>query len=205
MKKPQFKPLTNKQLIIVISVSGVLLFALILYLVLGNNSSQNSTENTQKEPQVVTGTAENSADAFGLKNKDKPSSICERIGKKTVSKAIGETIDKIYASIPDSNTSEGSVAGCTYRVTTSDTQKIRSVIIVSRTLADQAAAKKAYDTLGKENGIKLDGVADEAYLISNSKQALVLKGTTITTISISTVNTATDSLEEIMTNLAKLL
>jgi hypothetical protein len=101
-----------------------------------------------------------------------------------MAKIISETVTESVSSIPDTEASGTTVAGCSYAVKKVEGQKIQSILVVSRRLPDDDAAIQTFDRLTKKDATKIDNIADEAFLLSGKKQAIVRKGAAIVTINI---------------------
>lgn len=200
------KNLSKTQILIAIGICIILLGLILFTLRSGSSENTTSEQSTTESTTSTSGQKVKTGDTFGLQDSNKPSSICDKLPDTYVEKAVGEKIEKHFASIPDTETAEGTVAGCTFKIAKSDTQILRSIIIVSRTLSDENTARESFDVLGKENAQKIEDIeADEAYLIQGTSQALLLKGSTIITISYSSISDTFSDAAKATTQLAKKL
>lgn len=96
---------------------------------------------------------------------------------------------RVKNPLPDFRTSHGLIAGCSYAVSASPHQKLRSINFNVQIYNDPKAAAETYNRLinskGNSKGKVISGVTDRAFLLDDSNQVISLKGSTITTLTIS--------------------
>lgn len=119
--------------------------------------------------------------------KDAKSEVCDKISAQSVEKAVKQQITQARVSIPTTKSAEGSVSACTYitaRVEEND--RISHVVITTRQLKDEAAAKKSFEILNRIPSKDSKKLNDSTTIIPSANQVVARSKNTISTIIVNT-------------------
>lgn len=115
--------------------------------------------------------------------KDAKSAVCDKISAKSVETAIKQTVTQARVSIPNTKSGEGSVSACTYvTARQGENDRISHVVITTRELKDEAAAKKSFDILNRIPAKDSKKLNDTTIIIPSANQVVTRQKNMISTI-----------------------